>query len=182
MPLKKLLSRALLHLYKRHKRRRADLSTDHCLAVARQIVRTTPYCFLISHGLPGWPSARLVEPIADLDTFVFWIGTDPKLRKAAEVSADPRVTLAFGNMKQQANLVVYGTAALVTDAPTKQRFWKGSWRLFFPDGPRSDGYVAIRVEAQRMELMSFGQNVVAEPFGLRPVVLAPEGGRWRVEG
>lgn len=169
--LRGLAARALLALYKRRKRRLNDLSLTHCLDAARQTIAATPYCFLVSAGQSSSPSARFVEPIVDFGTGRFLIGTDPSLRKVAELATNPHVTLAFGNTKQRANVVVYGTGKLITDQQQKQRFWKTSWRLFFPNGPRSDNYVVIEVQAQRLELMSFRHNVVAEPFGLRPVVL-----------
>ena len=180
MRLHTVFVRALPQLYKRHKQQHVDLGLANCLATARHTIRTTRYCFLISYGQSGWASTRLVEPIADLDAFAFWVGTSPNLRKVAEVTDNPNVTLAFGNMREQA-VIVYGTATLLRDPLLKQRFWKGSWRLFFPEGPRSDAYVVIHVVAHRIELMSFRRNVVAEPFGLRPVVLVSEGGRWRIE-
>jgi general stress protein 26 len=175
-----MVSRLLLRAYKIYKTRQVDLSLENSLAVARQIVRETPYCFLVSYGQAGWPSARLVEPIADLDSFILYFGTDPSLRKVTEVRENPHVTVAFGNDREQANLVMYGTATLITDPALKQRFWKGDWRLFFTKGPTSDDYVVIRVEAQRMELMSFRRNLITEPFGLRPIKLIRQNNAWQV--
>lgn len=171
--MRKALSRRALDVYKARKQRKADLSLDHVLGVVRAMLRKTQYCFLITNSGGPWPSARLVQPIVDdTDEFALYFGTDPELRKAREIEADPHVTIALENERENANLVLYGTASLERDLDTRRRRWIGSWRLFFPGGPKKEGYVVIRFEAERIELMNFTRDVIAEPFGLRPVVLA----------
>jgi general stress protein 26 len=175
-----VLRRTFFDAYKAYKQRRAVLTRDHALSVARQMVEHATYCFLITHGQDGWPSARLVQPIADAaDPFTLWIGTNPALRKVREIDATPKATVAIEDTRQGANLVLYGMARPVDDPDACSTYWQDAWRMFFPDGPSSDGFVLLRFEAARMELMSFGRNVVAEPFGLRPLRLVREGD-WRL--
>lgn len=178
--IRKALGRRLLDAYKARKQRSsAGLTTEHCLDTVRTMLRQIKYCFLITHG-QTWPSARLVEPLVGDEELVLWIGTHPELRKVREIRADDHVTLAFQSTREDANLVVYGRARVVDDLAERRRRWSGRWRLFFPDGPAGD-YVVLRVEATRLELMSFKRNVVLEPFGLRPAVLVRGDGGWRLE-
>ena len=172
----------LLSLYKRRKLRRASTDLEYALQVMRNMFRRGEFGFLVTQGTNGWPSTRLVQPIIDFksgqnDQFEIWISTNPNLRKAYEVKQNSRVTFAIEDRKQQANLVVYGEAAVVDTPQLKRRYWKSAWRLFFPDGPNSDEYVLIRIIPCRIELMNFGKNVVQEPFGLKPVRL-----EWREIG
>ncbi len=136
------------------------------------------YCFLITNSEAGCPNARLVQPIPSPDDFVVWIGTHPKLRKIREIKANPNVTLAFGDMRKDANLILHGEANIRTESDLKHQYWKGAWRLFFPDGPKSDDYVLICIKSYRIELMNFHRNIVPEPFGLRPVVLIKKDNQW----
>ena len=181
MTLKKSATRALLSFYKKRKQAASDLSLSNCLEAARTTAANTKYCFLITAGQQGWANARLVEPICDLHEFVFFVGTNPALRKIKEIAANQKVTLAFGNARENANLIVYGSATVSTEPDIKQRYWKGTWRMFFPDGPNNDDYAVIRVEAEKMELLSFRRNVIPEPFGLRPIVLRKANGTWSIE-
>lgn len=181
MDIKKLAINTLLRFYKRHKQASADLSLENCLRTVRATIRHTRYCFLISTGENSWSSARFMEPVFDLKTLVFFIGTHPKSRKVREIETNPKVTLAFGNIAQRANLIVYGTATVRSEPETKRRYWKGVWRLFFPNGPNGNDYAVIEVRAERMELMNFRYNVIAEPFGLRPVTLVRVGQEWAIQ-
>ena len=173
--------RALLSFYKKRKQATSDLSLNNCLDAARATAANTKYCFLITAGLNGWANARLVEPICDLHNFVFFVGTNPAFRKIKEISANPKVTLAFGNARENANLIIYGSATVSAEPAIKQRYWKGAWRMFFPNGPNGNDYAVIRVEVEKMELLSFRRNVIPEPFGLRPIVLRKVNETWSIE-
>ncbi|MBU0751238.1 MAG: pyridoxamine 5'-phosphate oxidase family protein [Gammaproteobacteria bacterium] len=181
MSLQKSLGRALLSFYKRRKQASSDLSLENCLDAARATASRTKYCFLVTSGEHGWPSARLVEPICDLDEFDVYIGTNPALRKIREISACANVTLAFGNPSEKANLIIYGTATFSVEPEIKRRYWKSTWRLFFSSGPNGNDYAVVKVRAERMELLSFRRNVIPEPFGLCPVLLqrTPQG--WTMQ-
>jgi len=181
MSLRKTIVRALLDSYKSRKQKACDTSLEHSLAAAWETVASTKYAFFISHGASGWPTARLVEPIFDRDEGLFWIGTNPGLRKVAEVRENPKVTLAYGNQRERANLVVFGTASIEPEPELRRRYWKGEWRMFFPDGPLGRDYVLLRIEPERMEVLSFRRDVVPEPFGLRPVKLVRRDGEWVVD-
>jgi general stress protein 26 len=143
------------------------------------MLKRTKYCFLITHGDGGWCTARIVEPIVEeAEDFTLWFGTNRLLRKVREIEADPHVTVAVENERENANLVLYGTATIVREQAVRQQRWVASWRMFFPRGPKSRDYVVIRFEAQRVELMNFTRNVIPEPFGLRPLVLLKREGGW----
>lgn len=181
MNLRKVIGRAVLGFYKRRKQASNDLSVENCLRAARATAARTTYCFLITAGEQAWPSARLVEPLSNLNDFVFYIGTSPASRKIKEIATCPSVTLAFGNAAENANLIIYGTATVSTEPAIKRRYWKGNWRLFFPDGPNGDDYAVVTVYAEKMELISFRRSVIPEPFGLRPVVLQRTSSGWAIQ-
>ena len=171
-PFQKTLARRFLDAYKARKQRTANLTLEHALDVVQAMLKHAQYGFLITHSTDGACSARLVQPIVDdREAFVLWIGTSPASRKVREIEADPRVTFAIEMRRENANLVLYGTARIERDIGVRRKRWLDAWRLFFPDGPTGDDYVVIRFEAERIELMNFSRNVIAEPFGLRPLVL-----------
>ena len=181
MSIPKRVNKVLLNAYKRRKQAHCDLSLEHCLRVVRATVSRTKYCFFITPEASGSPSARLVEPIADLEALTFFIGTHAGSRKINRILACPSVTLAFSSAGEDANLVVYGTATVSDEPALKERYWKATWRLFFPDGPESKDYVVVKVCAEKIELLNFQRNVIPEPFGLRPAVLEKTSQGWRVQ-
>ncbi len=176
--LRRRVIRKMLGTYKRRIQENVQLDVAHCLMAAANIVDKNQYGFLTTYGKEPWPNTRLVQPIID-EQFTFWIGTNPDLRKVAEVKENPHVTFAFQDNKRQANLILQGKATIVDDLELRRKYWKGEWQLFFPGGSQSDEYILIRIDVEKMELMSFEDNVVPEPFGLKPVKLIKQNGEWQ---
>ena len=178
---RKTLGRSILNAYKRRKQEAFDPSLDHCLDTTRAMLKKSKYCFLVSNSNIPWPSARMVEPIIDFDTFSIWLGTNPTLRKIREIEENPHVTLAFGSDQENANLIIYGKADIIRDVQERKKHWISSWYLFFPSGPKGDDFVSIRIEPSEMELMNFKKSIVPEPFGLKPIKLIRDNGKWQVQ-
>lgn len=174
----------LFRLYKNYRQKNNDTSLKHCLEVAEDMLHKAKYGFLISHGADGWCSSRLIQPFRDKKNalqFSFWFGTGKDLRKTEELWSNPKVTLAFENAREGANLVIYGNAVIETDPEIKKYYWKSLLQLFFPDGPLSDDYAVIRIEPQRIEMVNFKHNIIPEPFGLKSAVLINHQNQWQME-
>lgn len=178
--IRKKFGKIFLEKYKNRVQKNTNVSLPHCLGVARDMLSKSKYCFLISNSEKNWPSARMVQPIVELDSFVIWFGTNPTLRKIKEIEENPFVTIAFGSESQNANLIVYGKASIENNIREKLKHWIGSWLLFFPSGPRGKDFVSIRVEPLEMEIMNFKKYIVTEPFGLKPIKLNIQNGEWRI--
>ncbi len=181
----KKISNALLNYYKRSKQTSNDTSLDNCLKVTHHMLRKSKYCFLVSHGEKGWCHTRLVQPIIEIDkknpsSFRIWVGTRPDLRKVDEIWNNPKITLAFEDKKENANLVIYGNAYLETKENIKQKYWRPTWKLFFPDGPRHNDFLAIRIEPISLEILNFKRKITPEPFGLSTAKLIQTNGQWQV--
>jgi general stress protein 26 len=179
--IKEVSLRVFLDNYKARKQRNRLLTKEHTLSTARAMLNKATYCFLITHSTKPWCSARLVQPIIDAENFIIWFGTNPSSRKVQEIQANPHITVAIENTKEDANIVLYGFAEIEHDRQVRQKRWIESWQLFFPKGPLGEDYVVIRFEAQQMELMNFKRNVIPEPFGLKPLVLSKQGAGWELE-
>ncbi len=178
--IRKNTGRIFLKYYKQRLQKNLNSSLSHSLDTARTILKKTKYCFLITNSQRNWPSARMVQPIIELDTFVVWFGTNPKLRKIKEIQENPFVTIAFGKDRENSNLIIYGKATIINDVRERVKHWIGSWLLFFPSGPRGQDFVSIRVEPLEIELMNFKKYIVPEPFGLKPIKLENNNGVWKI--
>ena len=183
----------LLARYKQHKQRKCNTTLEHCIHVAEVMCSKAKYCFLISNSgnyhhqsendRRGWCSARLVEPVfrQEGSNFTIGIGALPDSKKVDEIWDNPKVTLAFENSREDANLVIYGEAFVETDPEIKKRYWRKVWKMFFPDGSESENYVVLRIEPSRMEILNFKRNITPEPFGLKAAVLVKQDGSWQME-
>jgi len=176
--IKRKLESLLLSSYKNRVRKKHNPTLDHCLKTIRKMMKKSKYCFLITNSNRDWPSARMVQQIVDFDKLEIWLGTNPRLRKVKEIKDNPNVTITFGSERENANLVVYGKVTLESDLRERVKHWIGSWKLFFPNGPRGADFISIRIKPHEIELMNFKRYLVPEPFGLNPIKLINNNGQW----
>lgn len=141
------------------------------IAAAKDVMQVARYSTFITIGDDGQPEARIVDPFVPEADFTIWIGTNPLTRKVAQIRRDPRVTLLYFNADAAEYVTIVGTAALVADSAEKARHWKEEWAGFYKDGPRGDGYLLIRVQPTRLEIVSPRHELVNEPRTWRPVLL-----------
>ncbi len=167
--IKRRLFSWFLDRYKKSKRRKSVTDINEALELAKKAISTNKYAFLITNNGSNSPSARLVEPVVNYEEMTFWIGTNPSLRKIEEIKENPAVTLAFGNEKNDSNVVIQGIANVENNPDFARQHWKAYWRLFFPDGPESADFILIRIEWQSIEVLDFSRNIIPEPFGLKPL-------------
>lgn len=183
--MKKTILNYLMHRYKTTKQNSNNNSIKHCVDITHHMLKKSKYCFLITHGDHGWSNARLVQPVIKHDpkntnTFTIWIGTKIDLRKVDNIWDNPKVTLAFEDSREDANLVIYGKATIETDPAIKKECWRTPWKMFFPFGPESEEYVAIKVQPSRLEILNFSKNITPEPIGLNHIKLILNEGKWQL--
>jgi general stress protein 26 len=179
--IRKKTGRIFLNYYKQRLQKKYNSSLIYSLDTVRCMLKKSKYCFLITNSQRKWPSARLVQPIIELDTLVVWFGTNPSLRKIKEIEENPFVTIAFGKDSENANLIIYGKATIVNEVRERAKHWISSWLLFFPSGPRGKDFVSIRVDPLEIELMNFKKYIVPEPFGLNPIKLVLNNSQWEMQ-
>jgi len=173
--------RFILSQYKTYKLNRVNLSSTNAQKCVEKLLSKARYAFVITHSNSNSScNARYVQPIVKWNggNFKVWVGTSAKSRKIVEITTNPNVTLAIGNDTAGANLIIQGKAAIHTDLSIRLKYWQPVWRLFFPDGPKSDDYVVISIEPLHLELMDFSGNVIPEPFGLRHLKLTRHDHQW----
>ena len=130
-------------------------------------------CMLVTFGPGDDPRARPMA-LADVSPdgkLIF--ATSTKGRPAEEVSHDRRVIATF--QASMSYLAVTGTAAVRTDPGLITRYWKETWRAWFPDGP-SDPHIAL-LEVTPHEVDSWdttGTNGIKMLFNVVKAAVAGE--------
>jgi general stress protein 26 len=127
---------------------------------AFDIIKSTPYCALITLDKDGHPIARKMDPFFPDSNFVVWFGTNPKSRKVAEIKNDSSVCLYYGN-SEVGYVIIQGIAQLVNDENEKNKHWKSGWSVFYKN--KSTDYLLIKVIPVRLEVVNYKLGVVNDP-------------------
>jgi general stress protein 26 len=148
------------------------------LNIVRETIASVPFCFLMTHNGNGQISARLMQPFPPEEDLTLYFGTSPQSRKAANIRANQRASVAFQNNQENAYVTLNGSARLIDNLAHRQRYWLAEWQPFFPDGPDGDDYVLIRFVPERIETLNFARGITPEPFGLHCASLVRQGDAW----
>ena len=97
----------------------------------------------------------MVHPTWEGD--VLWFATGPETLKARQLAENPIVDIQYQVAPPDfIHLLVRGRATLVDDDTTREHVWNNvmdyDLSQFWPAGPTDPGYIAVRVQPERVEL------------------------------
>ncbi|MGL5859150.1 MAG: pyridoxamine 5'-phosphate oxidase family protein [Angustibacter sp.] len=133
-------------------------------ARAWKIVQGRRYCLVVTVGPPG-PSARVVEPLPRGADGVIRFGTDPASRKVADIVETGRCLLVYQDDRRRACVTVECDAQL--EETSSPRWFRQSWRAFWPEGPSNDDYVTVSCRPVAIEVWDGFAVIAPDPFGRR---------------
>ena len=138
-----------------------EFSKETLLSAARDIINDAGVCALITLDEQGLPSTRVMEPFLPEDDFTVWLGTNPHSRKVKQIKSNSKVTLYYLDKNSSGYVVIQGTATLVNDQASKDKWWKTEWDAFYPNN--TDAYQLIKVSPQRLEVISYTHDIIGDP-------------------
>ncbi len=146
-----------------------DSSNINLLIAAREIMKESGTCALITLDDEGRPRARTMDPFLPEDDFTVWFGTNSNSRKVVQIKNDPRVTLYYYDSKKEGYVVINGTAQLVDESVEKEKYWKEEWAAFYPN--KADNYLLIKVSPIWMEVLSPGDGIYNDTITWQPPII-----------
>ncbi|MBD0275070.1 MAG: pyridoxamine 5'-phosphate oxidase family protein [Acetobacteraceae bacterium] len=151
------------------------------LATASATIAKVPICWVVTPAEGGHDAnARAVRDCTGQrgDPWTRWFLARPGSRKMAEIRRTGRATIAYQHGSGNAYVTLCGRAAVVDDrAEVEARLGRV---VDDPDGSFAARLVAVRVEADRVEVHVRG--ITAEPWGQGRTLLQrdEDGGAWRL--
>jgi general stress protein 26 len=157
-----------------------ETTPERLLEAARSVIASAGFCFLVTLGESGHPNARFMQPFEPDEELRIRFGASAGARKVSEIRRDPRATAAFGYAPEGAYVTLLGTARVDDDPAGRRKYWRESFRDYWPEGPEGSDYLLIEFVPFRIEIMDIRRSVAPDPFGLRAAVLVREENGWRV--
>jgi general stress protein 26 len=135
------------------------------IAAAREIMLAQTYCALITVDESGRPQVRTMNPFPPEDDMTVWIATNINTRKVQHIRRDPRVCLYYADHSKATGYVaITGRAVLVDDMGEILKRKRAYWDQAFPG---LKNIVLIKVIPERIDVLNYGQGVLADPVTWR---------------
>jgi general stress protein 26 len=139
------------------------------LKAAEEIMNSTRTCALITQDKNGISRVRTMDPFAPEKDFTVWFGTNPKSRKIAQIKNNNKVTIFYRDKDDSGYVMIYGKAELINDQKLKNKFWKDTWKSFYPN--KKESYLLLKVTPIHMEIVSPPRNIVGSADTWEPPTL-----------
>lgn len=126
---------------------------DEFFAAVNEASANVTWCALATiHN--GAPKVRMVHPTWEGD--VLWIATGATTAKAKQLASNPSVDIQYQVAPPNfVHVMVSGTAELLDDPATREHVWQVmdyDLNDFWPEGPTTEDFVAIKITPNRVEL------------------------------
>ena len=106
------------------------VNRDTLLVAAREIIKETTYCGLVTIDSTGQPQVRTMNPFPVNDQLITWFATSRSSRKVKEIKNNPKVCVYYANHVDAKGYVdITGIAEVIDDkellVKMKRDYWSG---------------------------------------------------------
>lgn len=133
------------------------IDRDTILTAAREIIKETTYCALITIDSVGQPQVRTMNPFPLNDEFITWFATSRTSRKVKEIRNNPRVSVYFADhVNAKGYVSITGTAEVIDNkellVKMKRAYWEGmkGWQ---------DKFVLIKIVPKFLEVINYKHHL-----------------------
>jgi len=137
------------------------VNRDTMLVAAREIIKETTYCGLVTIDSTGQPIVRTMNPFPVKDDLVIWFATSRSSRKVGELKANPKVAVYFADhITAKGYVNISGKAEVIDDkellVKMKREYWEGisNWQ---------DIFVLIKIVPERLEVINYKHGLNNDP-------------------
>lgn len=111
-----------------------------------QIVRACQYVHLSTNGADGYPETRHVTNAMNRDarSAPLYFMTGGATPKYAQLLNDARCSLYYFDEATRHALRLFGFIEFVTDAATRNKYWRDEYQRFGYGGPDGENFILMR--------------------------------------
>jgi general stress protein 26 len=130
---------------------------DSLLQAAHEIMKSTPYCALVTLDSTGRPEVRTMNPFPQSDEKVIWFATSRKSRKVTDIKKNPNVCVYYADHVHAKGYVNFtGTAVIIDDkdllVKMKRQYWEG-----IPDW--QNRFVLIKITPKKLDVTNYAHHI-----------------------
>jgi general stress protein 26 len=142
-----------------------SFSRDTIILAAREIIKETTYCALVTIDSTGQPQIRTMNPFPANDELITWFATSRTSRKVREIKSNPKVCVYYANhIAARGYVSITGTAEVIDNkellTKMKRDYWNG-----IPDWQNK--FVLIKVIPKTLEVINYKHGLNNDPNTFR---------------
>ena len=160
---------ALLSLTGSAQNSQSSIPRDTIMQAAFEIIKSTPFCALVTVDSTGQPQVRTMNPFPMGDEITIWFATSRTSRKVAEIKRNPKVSVYFADHMQAKGYVnITGNAVIIDDKELLVKMKRAYWENI-PDW--QNVFVLIRITPKTLDVINYNRGITGDPGTNRAATL-----------
>ena len=140
----------------------SSVNRDTLLSAAREIIKGTVYCALVTIDSAGQPQIRTMNPFPANDKLITWFATSRSSRKVREIRNNPKVCVYYADhMTAKGYVNITGIAEVIDDKELLIKMKRDYWENI-PDWQNI--FVLIRIIPKTIEVINYKHGLNNEPI------------------
>lgn len=138
---------------------------DTIIIAAREIIKETNYCALVTIDSTGQPQIRTMNPFPPNEALITWFATARTSRKVREIKHNPKVCVYYADHVSAKGYVnITGTAEVIDNKELlikmKREYWNGisDWQ---------NRFVLIKILPKTLEVINYKHGLNNDPATLK---------------
>ncbi len=134
---------------------------DTILVAAREIMKETTYCGLVTVDAEGQPQIRTMNPFPANDELITWFATSRSSTKVREIKNNPKVAVYYcDHTAPKGYVTISGIAEIIDDKELLQKmkrdYWSGipNWQ---------DIFVLIKITPKKLSVINYKHGLNNDP-------------------
>jgi general stress protein 26 len=139
----------------------SPVKRDTILMAAREIIKETNYCGLVTIDSTGQPQIRTMNPFPANDELITWFATSRSSRKVREIKNNPKVCVYYADhVSAKGYVAITGIAEIIDNKELlikmKRDYWEKmpNWQNIF---------VLIKVVPKTIEVINYKHGLTNDP-------------------
>lgn len=142
-----------------------SVKRDTILVAAREIIKGTTYCGLVTIDSTGQPHIRTMNPFPVNDELITWFATSRASRKVREIKNNPKVCVYYANhMTAKGYVSITGIAEVIDDKELLIKMKRDYWENI-PDWQNI--FVLIKIVPKTIEVINYKHGLNNDPHTFR---------------
>ena len=117
---------------------------------ALALVSSEPYAVMGTIGQSGIPSTRAMTVLENEGLDTIWFATGLSTQKVAHLLKNPVAILFFADPEDAIGVTLVGSADVLIEKPTRERFWRPGLKRWFLQGAEDPNLCVLRFRAKQV--------------------------------
>lgn len=148
----------------------SSINRDTIILAAREIIKATNYCALVTIDSTGQPQVRTMNPFPANEQLITWFATSRTSRKVREIKSNPKVCVYYADHVSAKGYVnITGIAEVIDDKELllkmKRDYWNGipNWQ---------NKFVLIKIVPKTLEVINYKHGLNNDPNTFKAPAIA----------